>query len=58
MDRQDAYDLYNNVKKIDLSDLLKIIVETSDEEERNFYVKIYNYVMQSQQKVLVANGIY
>lgn len=58
MDKKEAHEIYNNCMNVNLSDLLNVIDETKDDEERRFYVTLYNYVMQKEQKVLVKNGIF
>lgn len=58
MDKQHLYDLYQQCLNIDLGTLMDIINETTNEDERSFYVKLYNYVLQSREKVLVADGVY
>lgn len=51
MDQKEYHDFYDACKSKELSDLLEATKQKDiSEEERMFYVNIYNYFLQEKQK--------
>ena len=48
--------LYKSLLDMDMSTLPKIIVETKDENKRNFLVTVYNFFLKIKQKEIITSG--
>lgn len=58
MDRKKALDIYNDCMNMDLSQMQDVIQEAETPEEQAFYVQLYNFVLESRQEKVVADGLY
>lgn len=56
MDKEKAKDIYDECINMNLSQMQELIANTPSSEEQSFYVEIYNYVLRTRQKKVVANG--
>lgn len=56
MDKEKAFEIYNECMQMNLSQMQDVIEEAQSQEERSFYVELYNYVLKTRQEKVVADG--
>lgn len=56
MDENKASEIYKACMDMDLSQMQEVINNADSEEERAFFVELYNYVLKTRQQKVVADG--
>lgn len=56
MDKERAFEIFNECMNMNLSQMQDVIEGASSKEEQSFYVEIYNYVLKKRQEKVVADG--
>lgn len=50
--------LYEDMKGIQFSDLLQLVKEADNDEEKKFYTAIMNYFLQTSQKKSIERNVF
>ena len=45
-------EIFQEIKALSQNDIVKLILEASTEEERDFYVMVGNYLLQQKQNIV------
>jgi len=51
-------DIFNHIKKLDIKDTMQIILEAEDEEEKDFYEMVGNYMLQKRQQDCIERNVF
>ena len=51
-------DIYEEIKKLTDSDTLQLVLESEDEEVRDFYEVVGDFLLQQRQKKVVEKNIF
>ena len=50
--------IYEEIDNLQPEDTLKLVLEASTEEQRNFYEMIGNYLLQKRQKQVIEGNLF
>ena len=51
-------EIYKEIAKLGPDDTLQLVLESEDEEEKDFYEMIGDYLLQKQQKEVIAGNLF
>ena len=51
-------DMFNDLKTLQLEDTLQLILEAKDEEERDFFEMLGNFLLQQKQKKVIEENLF
>lgn len=51
-------EMYHDMKNLQPEDTLQLVMEAKDEEERNFFEMIGNYLLQQKQKKVIEGNLF
>ena len=57
-DTKEYTEIYNKIKNLSQDDTMKLVLEASTEEERDFYEMISDYFLQKRQQNSIARNVY
>jgi len=57
-DVKEYRDIFNQIKKLSHKDTLQIMLESTDEEEKNFYEMVDDFLLQSKQKQVMERNLF
>ncbi len=50
--------IFDEIKKLEPEDTLQLILESEDEDEKDFYEMIGNFLLQRKQKKVIERNVY
>ncbi len=50
--------IYNEIKNLEPEDTLQLVLESEDEDEKDFYEMIGNFLLQQKQKKVIERNVY
>lgn len=51
-------DMFNDMKNLQPEDTLQLILEAKDEEERDFFEMLGNFLLQQKQKKVIEGNLF
>ncbi len=51
-------DMYKDMKTLQPEDTLQLVLEAKDEEERNFFEMLGNFLLQQKQKKVIEGNLF
>ena len=51
-------DMFNDLKSLQPEDTLQLILEAKDEEERDFFEMLGNFLLQQKQKKVIEENLF
>ncbi|HBZ04020.1 MAG TPA: hypothetical protein DEO83_09445 [Lachnospiraceae bacterium] len=51
-------EIFNEIKCLQLDDTLQLIMESEDEEVREFYLLVGNFLLQQRQKKVIEQNLF
>ena len=51
-------DMFNDLKTLQPEDTLQLIMEAKDEEERDFFEMLGNFLLQQKQKKVIEDNLF
>ena len=51
-------DMFNDMKNLQPEDTLQLVLEAKDEEERNFFEMLGNFLLQQKQKKVIEGNLF
>ena len=51
-------EIYKEIAKLDPDDTLQLVLESENEEEKDFYEMVGNYLLQKRQKEVVEGNLF
>jgi hypothetical protein len=50
--------IYEDIKKLQPEDTLQLVMEAKDEEEKDFYELVGNFLLQKKQKKVIEKNLF
>ena len=50
--------IFEDIKKLTSQDILQLALEATSKEEKDFYIMIGNYLLQSNQKKVIERNLF
>lgn len=57
-DVQKYSEMFEDIKRLQPEDTLQLVMEAKNEEERDFFELLGNYLLQRKQKILVERNMF
>ena len=57
-DVQKYSDIYKDIKSLQPEDTLQLVMEAKDDEERDFFAMLGNYLLQKKQKKVIERNLF
>ena len=57
-DTKKFYEIFEEIKELTASDTLQLIQEAENEEVKQFYVMVGNYLLQKKQKEVIERNLF
>ncbi|SDB37678.1 hypothetical protein SAMN02910298_01827 [Pseudobutyrivibrio sp. YE44] len=51
-------DIYKEIKKLEPHDTLQLVLECEDDEEKDFYELVGDFLLQKRQKEAIARNVF
>ncbi len=57
-DRKKYFQMYKAMKELQPEDTLQLVLEAEDQEERDFYEMLGNFLLQQKQKQVIERNLF
>lgn len=57
-DTQKYSNLYEDLKMLQPEDVIQLVHESKDEDEKNFYIYVSNFILQQKQKHVIEDNLF
>lgn len=52
------FDIYEDIKKLQPEDTLQLVLDAKDDDEKEFFEMLGNYLLQKKQKEVIAGNLF
>ncbi|MBE5928995.1 MAG: hypothetical protein E7267_06460 [Lachnospiraceae bacterium] len=52
------YEMYDDIKKLQPEDTLRLVLDAKNDEERKFFMMLGNFLLQQKQKKIIEGNLF